>query len=72
VAVPEAAVLPTGQRNVVFVDLGGGRLAPRDVRLGRRAAGYVEILEGLVVGDRIVTSGNFMVAAESQLRAADH
>jgi Cu(I)/Ag(I) efflux system membrane fusion protein len=72
VAVPEAAVLPTGERNVVFVDLGGGRLAPRDVRLGRRAAGYVEILEGLVAGDRIVTSGNFMVAAESQLRAADH
>ena len=69
-AVPESAVLPTGERNVVFVDLGGGRLAPRDVRLGRHAGGYVEVLSGLTAGETVVTSGNFLVGAESQLRSA--
>lgn len=69
-AVPESAVLPTGERNVVFVDLGAGRLAPRDVRLGRHAGGYVEVLSGLTAGESVVTSGNFLVASESQLRSA--
>jgi Cu(I)/Ag(I) efflux system membrane fusion protein len=69
-AVPETAVLPTGERNVVFVDLGAGRLAPRDVRLGRHAGGYVEVLSGLTAGESVVTAGNFLVAAESQLRSA--
>lgn len=69
-AVPESAVLPTGERNVVFVDLGGGQLAPRDVRLGRHAGGYVEVLSGLTAGETVVTSGNFLVGAESQLRSA--
>jgi membrane fusion protein, copper/silver efflux system len=68
-AVPETAVLPTGERHVVFVDLGEGRLAPREVRLGRRAGGYYEVLNGLRAGDQVVTSGNFVVAAESRLRS---
>jgi Cu(I)/Ag(I) efflux system membrane fusion protein len=69
-AVPESAVLPTGARYVVFVDLGDGRLAPRDVRLGQRADGYYEVLGGLTEGDVVVTSGNFLVGAESKLRSA--
>ena len=69
-AVPESAVLPTGERYVVFVELGDGRLAPRDVRLGLRAGGYYEVLAGLQAGDVVVTSGNFLVAAESKLRSA--
>jgi Cu(I)/Ag(I) efflux system membrane fusion protein len=69
-AVPESAVLPTGERNVVFVDLGDGRLAPREVQLGLRAGGYYEVLSGLRPGDVVVTSGNFLVAAESKLRSA--
>ncbi len=68
-AVPESAVLPTGERYVVFVDLGDGRLAPREVRLGLRAGGYYEVLAGLHAGDVVVTSGNFLVAAESKLRS---
>jgi Cu(I)/Ag(I) efflux system membrane fusion protein len=69
-AIPESAVLPTGQRSVVFVDLGDGRLAPREVQLGSRAGGYYEVLEGLRAGEIVVTSGNFLVAAESKIRSA--
>ena len=67
-AVPESAVLPTGERHVVFVDVGGGRLVPREVRLGARANAYYEVLDGLREGEVVVTSGNFLVAAESKLR----
>jgi Cu(I)/Ag(I) efflux system membrane fusion protein len=69
-AVPQSAVIPTGERRVVFVDLGNGRLAPRDVRLGHRAGDYYEVLAGLNAGDVVVTSGNFLVAAESRLKSA--
>jgi Cu(I)/Ag(I) efflux system membrane fusion protein len=69
-AVPESAVLPTGERHLVFVDLGDGRLSPREVRLGQRANGYYEVLSGLQAGDMVVTSGNFLVGAESKLRSA--
>ena len=69
-AVPESAVLPTGERRVVFVDVGNGRLAPRDVELGARAGDYFEVLSGLEAGEVVVTSGNFLVAAESKLKSA--
>jgi len=69
-AVSESAVLPTGERYVVFVDLGDGRLAPREVQLGARAGGYYEVTSGLRAGEIVVTSGNFLVAAESKLRSA--
>ncbi|PYP39977.1 MAG: efflux RND transporter periplasmic adaptor subunit [Gemmatimonadetes bacterium] len=69
-AVPESAVLPTGERRVVFVDVGNGRLAPREVQLGARAGDYFEVLSGLKPGEVVVTSGNFLVAAESKLKSA--
>lgn len=69
-AVPESAVLYAGERRVVFVDLGDGRLAPRDVRLGAKAGDFYEVLDGLADGDVVVTSGNFLIAAESKLRSA--
>ncbi len=69
-AVPESAVLPTGERRVVFVDVGDGRLAPREVQLGARAGDYFEVLSGLKPGEVVVTSGNFLVAAESKLKSA--
>ncbi len=69
-AVPESAVIPTGERRIVFVDVGEGRLAPREIRLGHRAGDFYEVLEGLTSGDVVVTSGNFLVAAGSRLRSA--
>ena len=69
-AVPESAVLYSGDRRVVFVDLGDGRLAPRDVRLGAKAGDQYEVVDGLREGEIVVTSGNFLVAAEARLRSA--
>jgi Cu(I)/Ag(I) efflux system membrane fusion protein len=69
-AVPESAVLYSGERRIVFVDLGDGRLAPRDVTLGPKAGDYYEIRSGLKAGEVVVTSGNFLVAAESRIQGA--
>ena len=69
-AIPESAVLYAGDRRLVFVDLGDGRLAARDVSLGPKAGDQYEILGGLREGDVVVTSGNFLVAAEARLRSA--
>jgi Cu(I)/Ag(I) efflux system membrane fusion protein len=68
--VPESAVLYTGPRTIVFVDLGGGRFRPREVRLGAKSAGAYEVVAGLREGDRVVTSGNFLLDAESRLTGA--
>jgi Cu(I)/Ag(I) efflux system membrane fusion protein len=70
VTVPSQAVLRTGTRNVVVVALGDGRFAPREVVLGREGEGYVQILEGLEAGERIVTSSQFLIDSESNLREA--
>ena len=69
--VPASAVLPTGRRNIVFVDHGEGELEIRNIRLGARRDGYYEILEGLQAGDLVVVSGNFLIDAESKLQAAE-
>ena len=65
--VPNSAVLRTGERNVVFVDNGGGRLMPQEVELGRVTAEYSEILAGLEPGQRVVTSAQFLLDSESNL-----
>ena len=67
---PESAVLDSGDRQVMYVDLGEGNLQPRTVHVGEHAGGKVEILDGLRAGERIVTSGNFLLDSESQLKAA--
>jgi membrane fusion protein, copper/silver efflux system len=69
-AAPETAIIETGKRQVAIVDKGEGRFEPREVMLGRRGAGFVEIESGLVEGDRVVTSANFLIDAESNLKAA--
>ncbi len=68
--VPVSAVLDTGVRQVVLVDKGEGRFEPRPVKLGYRGEGYVEVTEGLAAGDKVVTSANFLIDAESNLKAA--
>lgn len=68
--VPEDAVLYAGERSFVFVDLGEGRLRPTAVETGVETADFVEILSGLQEGESVVTSGNFLVAAESRLKLA--
>ena len=69
--VPEMAVLRSGQRNTVFVDRGGGKFEPRLVALGLQAENDMyQVLSGLNEGERIVTSGQFMLDSESQLREA--
>ena len=70
VTVPSLAVLRTGQRNVVVLDLGGGRFSPREVTLGHQAGQHVEVLDGLVEGDRVVTSAQFLIDSEASLQEA--
>ncbi len=69
-AIPDSAVLDTGIRQTVLVDRGNGRFEPRAVKLGARAEGYVAVLDGLAQGEKVVTSANFLIDAESNLRAA--
>lgn len=69
-AVPESAILDTGSRQAVFIDKGEGRFEPRDVKLGHRGGGYVEIRDGIRNGDPVVISANFLIDAESNLKSA--
>ena len=67
-SVPEEAIIVAGDSRVVFVDLGGGRLKPVRIQAGQHAQGFVEVLAGLSLGDTVVTSGNFLIAAETRLK----
>jgi Cu(I)/Ag(I) efflux system membrane fusion protein len=68
--VAENSVLDTGSRRTVLLDRGRGRFEPREVKLGRRGDGYVEIRDGIAQGDAVATSANFLIDAESNLKAA--
>lgn len=68
--VPESAVLDTGSRQAVLVDKGQGRFEPRDVKLGHRGGGYVEVRDGVNEEESVVVSANFLIDAESNLKAA--
>jgi membrane fusion protein, copper/silver efflux system len=69
-AVPDSAVIDSGDRQVVIVDKGDGRFEPRAVRLGRRGVGHVEVRDGVSEGEAVVTTANFLIDAESNLRSA--
>ena len=69
-AVPASAVLDSGTRQAVLVEKGEGRFEPRRVRLGARGDGVHQVLEGLTAGERVVVGANFLIDAESNLRAA--
>ncbi len=70
VAVPDSAVIDSGTKQAVLVERGEGMFEPREVKLGARADGYYEIREGLAAGERVVVSANFLIDAESNLKAA--
>ena len=71
VLVPDMAVLRSGEKNTVFVALDGGKFEPRTVTIGARSENNAyQVLSGLKVGERVVTSGQFMLDSESQLREA--
>ena len=70
VAVPVPAVLPTGKRNIVFVDKGEGKLEPRFIELGRKYGDFYEVKSGLNETERVVTSGNFLIDAEAKVQGA--
>lgn len=69
-AIPEEAVLETGERRIAFVDLGAGRIEPRQVDVGREADGFYELLHGVAEGESVVTSAQFLIDSESRLKAA--
>lgn len=69
-AVPRDAVIESGERQLIFIHHGGGKLEWRLVKLGVSAGDLVEVVEGLKEGDHIITSANFLIDSESQLKAA--
>ncbi|MFT6164014.1 MAG: Cu(I)/Ag(I) efflux system membrane fusion protein [Zhongshania aliphaticivorans] len=67
--VPDEAVMIAGETRVVFVDLGSeGKIKPVLVNTGQRTKGWIEITEGLSGGEQVITSGNFLIAAEAKLK----
>ena len=70
IAVPESALINGGMRQVAIVDKGEGRFEPREVKTGMRGDGYVEVMDGIAEGDKVVVAANFLIDAESNLKAA--
>ncbi len=68
--VPASSVIDSGTRQIVLVQLAEGRFEPREVRLGNRSDNYVEVLNGVAEGERVVVAANFLIDAESNLKAA--
>jgi Cu(I)/Ag(I) efflux system membrane fusion protein len=68
--VPSSAVIDTGMRRIVLVQAGEGRFEPREVRLGQRSEDWVEVLDGVREAERVVVAANFLIDAESNLKAA--
>ncbi len=69
-SVPASAVIDSGSRRIVLLERGEGHFAPREVQLGLRTRDYVEIKSGLEAGEKVVVSANFLIDAESNLKAA--
>jgi Cu(I)/Ag(I) efflux system membrane fusion protein len=69
-AVPETAIIDTGERKIVFVVIGKGRFNPIDVKLGFKAGPYYQVLSGLTLNEEVLTSAQFLMDSESRLKAA--
>lgn len=70
VTVPVSAVIDSGTRQIVLVQLGEGRFEPREVKLGARSDNNVEVIDGVKDGEQVVVAANFLIDAESNLKAA--
>ncbi len=68
--VPEEAIIDTGLRQIVILDKGEGYFEPREVKVGAKVDNYYEVIRGLKIGDRVVTSANFLIDSESKFREA--
>jgi len=68
--IPVSAVMPTGTRNVVFINKGEGKLEPRIVQLGSKYGESYEVQNGLHEGEQVVASANFLIDAESKVQQA--
>jgi Cu(I)/Ag(I) efflux system membrane fusion protein len=69
-AVSDSAVIDSGTRQIVLVQLAEGLFEPREIKVGMRSDGYTEVLEGLGEGENVVVRANFLIDAESNLKAA--
>jgi RND family efflux transporter MFP subunit len=70
VAVPDSAVMGTGEREMVFIAKGDGLFEPREVKTGVKVRGFYEIRKGVAAGEQVVTGANFLLDSESKLKAA--
>jgi Cu(I)/Ag(I) efflux system membrane fusion protein len=70
IAVPESAVMGTGEREIVFIARGDGFFEPREIKTGVKVRGYYEIKKGVAAGEDVVTGANFLLDSESKLKAA--
>lgn len=68
--IPEQAIIHSGTRNIVIIALGNGYFKPQEIKTGADADGFVQVIEGLKEGQSIVTSSQFLIDSESNLRAA--
>src|SRR5208282_2981917 len=66
--IPDDAVLDAGKRQVVYVDKGEGNFEPREVSIGMRADGMVEVTRGLKAGERVASAANFLIDSEAKLK----
>lgn len=69
-AIPVSAVMPTGERNIAFVDKGGGKIEPRDLKLGGQFGDAYAVESGLSEGERVVASANFLIDSEAKVQGA--
>ena len=67
-AIPEEAVIDTGRRQIVYVDKGEGYFEPREVTLGVRAGGMVEVLKGLKAKEKVASAATFLIDSEARLK----
>ncbi len=68
-AIPQEAIIESGQKQVVFLHHGGGKLEPRLIKTGVKTGEWTEVLEGLKEGEHVVTSANFLIDSESRLKS---